>query len=203
MILWMASVRGYWYVSNVSIIFYCFMLYYILFWTLLGFIIHFYIIFGTNLLTGGLAQIAIFFAYFSVSQKKNIKRSPNRMKPSATWFSERTWSRGLGPYVKTSTRKARGRGRDYHPRARPPASWAPRCSSGVLLPPIYTHIPWKHPGAPRNPISTAATFCTQEIPSWGLFRSSAGGGIDHKGPLHQLHGPSDDVWVVYFIPSGP
>ena len=45
-----------WYVSNVSIIFDCSMLYYILFWTLLGFIIHFYIIFGTNLLTGGPAQ---------------------------------------------------------------------------------------------------------------------------------------------------
>ena len=38
-----------WYVSNVSIIFNCSMLYYLLFWTLLGFIIHFYITFGTNL----------------------------------------------------------------------------------------------------------------------------------------------------------
>ena len=34
-----------------------------------------------------------------------------------------------------------------------------------------------------NPISTAATFCTREIPSWGLFRRSAGGGIDHGGLL--------------------
>ena len=99
-----------WYVSNVSIIFDCSMLYYILFWTLLGFIIHFYIIFGTNLLTGGPAQNCCFFAYFRVSQKNNIKQSPNGMKPSGTWFSERTWSRGLGPYVKQSTRKARGRG---------------------------------------------------------------------------------------------
>ena len=49
-----------WYVSNVSIIFYCSMLYYILFWTLLGFIIHFYIIFGTNLLTGGPTQNCYF-----------------------------------------------------------------------------------------------------------------------------------------------
>ena len=49
-----------WYVFNVSIISYCSMLYYILFWTLLGFIIHFYIIFGTNLLTGGLAQNCCF-----------------------------------------------------------------------------------------------------------------------------------------------
>ena len=34
------------YVSNVSIIFDCSMLYYLLFWTLLGFIIQFYIILG-------------------------------------------------------------------------------------------------------------------------------------------------------------
>ena len=92
------------------------MLYYLLFWTLLGFIIHFYIIFGTNLLTGGPTQNCCFFAYFRVLKKKNVKRSPNGMKPSGTWFLERTWSRGLGPYVKTSTRKARGRGRAYPPR---------------------------------------------------------------------------------------
>ena len=108
-----------WYVSNVSIIFDCSMLYYILFWTLMGFIIHFYIIFGTNLLTGGPAQNCCFFAYFRVSQKKNIKRSPNGMKPSGTWFSERTWSRGLGPYVKTLTRKARGRGARLYPLGTP------------------------------------------------------------------------------------
>ena len=165
------------------------MLYYILFWTLLGFIIHFYIIFGTNLLTGGPAQNCCFFAYFRVSQKKNIKRSPNGMKPSGTWFLEQTWSRGLGPYVKKSTRRSRGRGARLPPWACPPPSWAPHGSTNLLLPPIYVHIPRKHSGAPRNPISTATTFCTQEIPSWGLFRSSAGGGIDHGGPLHQLHGP--------------
>ena len=58
---------------------------------------------------------------------------------------------------------------------------------------IYTYVPRNHPGAPRNPISTAATFCTREIPSWGLFRSSAGGGIDHGGLLHQYHSLSDEV----------
>ena len=75
----------------------------------------------------------------------------------------------------------------------PPPTWAPRSSTDLLLPPIYTYVPREHPGAPRNPISTAATFCTQEIPSWGLFRSSAGGGIDHGGLLHQHHSLSDDV----------
>ena len=49
-----------WYVSNVSIIFDCSMLLYYLFWTLMGFIIHFYIIFGTNLLTRGPAQNCCF-----------------------------------------------------------------------------------------------------------------------------------------------
>ena len=46
------------------------MLYYILFWTLLGFIIHFYIIFGTNLLTGGPVQIAIFFLFQCFAEKE-------------------------------------------------------------------------------------------------------------------------------------
>ena len=99
-----------WYVSNVSIIFDCSMLYYLLFRTILGFIFHFYIIFGTNLLTGGPSQNFCFFAYFGVSEKQNIKRSPNGMKPSGTWFLEWTRSRRLGPYVKQPTGKPRGRG---------------------------------------------------------------------------------------------
>ena len=44
----------------------------------MGFIIHFYIIFGTNLLTGGPTQIAVFFAYFSVSQKRNYQMESKR-----------------------------------------------------------------------------------------------------------------------------
>ena len=178
------------------------MLYYILFWTLLGFIIHFYIIFGTNLLTGGPIQITV-FCLFQSSQKKNIKRSPNGMKPSGTWFSERTWSRGLGPYVKKATRRARGRGRAYPPWARPPPSWGPCCSTDVLLPPIYTYVPPNQQKHPRKPNSTGATFWTREIPSWGLFWHPVGGGIDHGGLLHQHHSLSDDVWVVYLRPSGP
>ena len=59
-----------WYVSNVSIIFDCSMLYYLLFWTLLGFIIHFYIIFGTNLLTGGPAQNCCFLPISEFRRKR-------------------------------------------------------------------------------------------------------------------------------------
>ena len=173
------------------------MLYYILFWTLLAFIIHFCIIFGTNLLIGGLAQNCCFFAYFRILQKKNIKRSPNGMKPSGTWFSQRTRPRTLGPYVKKRNRRPRGRG------ARPPPSWAPYCSTDILLPPIYTYVPPNYQIRSQKPNSTTATFCIREIPSWGLFRSSAGEGIYHGGLLHQHHSLSDEVWVVYFRPSGP
>ena len=169
---------------------------------LMGFILHFYIILGTNLFNPRPSANCCFFAYFSVSQKRNIKRSPNGMKPSGAWFLEQTWSRRLGVDVKKEARRPRGREARLGGVGALPPSWAPRSSTDVLLP-IYTHIPRKHLGAPWNPISTAATFCTREIPSWGLFRCSAGGGIDHRGLLHQHHSLSDDVWVVYLRHSGP
>ena len=96
---------------------------------------HFYIIFRTNLVTQGPAQIAVFFAYFSVSQKRNIKRNPNGMKPLRGSFLEQTQSRRLGVDVKHATRCPRGR------EARPPPSWAPRGSTDLLLSPIYTIYP--------------------------------------------------------------
>ena len=54
-----------------------------------GFILHIYII-KTNLLTGGPARIAVVFAHFSISKERNIKRSPNGMKPSEELFLEQT-----------------------------------------------------------------------------------------------------------------
>ena len=63
----------------------------------------------------------------------------------------------------------------------PPASWAPRASTDLLLPPIYTHAPRKHQKRPRKNISTAITFCIREIPSWSLRRCSAGGESTMEG----------------------
>src|SRR6266496_3359401 len=57
-------------------------------------------------------------------------------------------------------------------RAPPQTLWAPRDSTDVLLPPIYSQIPQKLQREPQNHFSTAATFCTREIPSWGLFPAS-------------------------------
>ena len=71
------------------------MLYYLLFWTILGFIFHFYIIFGTNLLTGGLAQNCCFCLFqcfeeteYQTESKRNetfgnVILSPNMIQE--TW----------------------------------------------------------------------------------------------------------------------
>ena len=75
----------------------------------------------------------------------------------------------------------------------PPISWAPRASTDQLLPPIYTLVPREHQRRPQKTISTIVTFCIREIPSWSLRRCSIGGGISHRGLLHQHHSLSDDL----------
>ena len=57
----------------------------------------------------------------------------------------------------------------------PPTLWAHRASHNLILPPIYSHISPNHQKHPRKHFSTAATFCSREIPSWGLFWHPAGG----------------------------
>ena len=162
----------------------------------MGFIIHFYIIFGTNLLTGGPAQNCCFFAYFSVSDKQNIKRSPNRIKSLGTWFSHRTWSRRLGPCSKEQKRRSRGWGR------------APLHRGPLVAPPAYFFLLYIHTypqtirtGAknlippPQLSVSTRSRLgaCSGAPPEEGRH---------HGGLLHH-HSLSDEVWVVYLRPSGP
>ena len=101
----------------------------------MGFTLHFYIIFGTNLLTGGLAQIAVFLP-ISVFKEKEYKRSPNGIKPSEKLFSERKQSRELGVQVKEASRKPRGRGRALHPRG------------ALVAPPTYFFLLYIYPCTP-------------------------------------------------------
>ena len=168
----------------------------------MGFIMHFYIIFGTNLLTKGRVQIVVFCLFQCFAEKEYQTESKQNETLArivlGTNAIQETWSGRQG-----SDEVAMMQGGAPRGVGAPPPSWAPHGSTDLLLSPIYTHIPWKHARAPRNPISTAATFCTREIPSWGLSRRSAGGGIDHGGLLHQHHSLSDDVWVVYHRPTGP
>ena len=162
----------------------------------MGFNVLFYIIFGTNLLTGGPEPVSVFFAYFRVLQKRNTKRSPNGMKLSRWSFLDRKETRRLGDESETQ----RG---SHEVGGRVPYLMGP---SGISWPssfPIYTLIPWKHPGEPGNHFSTTATFCTRDIPSRDLFRHPEGGAFDHGGLLHQLYCPTDEAWVVYHRLTGP
>ena len=177
------------------------MLFYYLFWMITGFIIHFYITFGTNLLTGGPTHIAVLLPV-SVFRRKGIS---NRVQTEWNLRERDFWNERDPEDLECKSRSSRGSheagGRALGGCTCPPPSWAPRGSPDRPPSPIYTCIPWKHWGAARKPIS--ATFCTHEIQSWSLFRRSARGGIDHGGILHQHHGLSDDVWVVYHRPLGP
>ena len=70
---------------------------------------------------------------------------------------QRTWSTRQGSH-EAATRM----------EGAPPPLWAPRDSTDLFLPPIYSQIFQNLSGEPRKHISTAATFCTREIPSGAL-----------------------------------
>ena len=100
---------------------------------LMGFIFHFYIIFGTNLLTGGLAQI-VFFCLCQCFAEKEYQTESKRNETFGnmifgTNVVQGTWS-GRQAINEAATRQG----------ARPPPSWAPHGSTDLLLPPIYISI---------------------------------------------------------------
>ena len=106
----------------------------------MGFIIHFYIIFGTNLLTQGLVQIAI-FCLFQCFTKKEYQMESKRNETFGTVIFgtnliQETWS-GRQERNEAATRQGgapRGIGA-------PPPLWAARSSTDLLLSPVYTLIP--------------------------------------------------------------
>ena len=91
------------------------MLYYLLFWTLLGFIIHFYIIFGANLLTGGLAQNCCLLPILGFRRKEYQTESKRNETFSNVIFStnviQETWS----DHQETREEGTRQGGRAYPP----------------------------------------------------------------------------------------
>ena len=143
----------------------------------------------------------MFFPCFWVSQKRNTKQSPNGIKPSQWFFLDQKTHVGLGLQVRRAWSRRQATG--ACPRGEPPALWPTPTPPDLIIRPIYSRIFPNLQKHLRKHFSTAATFCTREIPSGDLFRRSAGGGFDHGGPLHQPCCPSDDAWVVYHRPTGP
>ena len=159
------------------------MLLYLLFWTILGFIFHFYIIFGTNLLTEGPAQNCYFLPVLGFRRK------------------------GISNGVQT---EGNLRERDF-PTERDPGDLDPTPRSFRGGHEGGGRPPWARP-LPRGPLGAPPTYSfLLYIPTYPrMIRTGAKnliplsrGGINHRGLLHQHHSPSDEVWVVYFRPSGP
>ena len=130
----------------------------------------------------------LFYAYFSVSQKRNIKRNPDRMKPSRGPFLEQTQSRRLGVDVKEAARKPRGRRARPHPRgplAAPPTyffhlymSIYPKTIGGQNrsgVPPPQASVATKTQSGP----------CSGTLPEGGSLTS---GHLHHPGALHDEEG---------------
>src|SRR3954469_9802226 len=94
------------------------MLYYLLFWAILGFIIHFYIIFGTNLLTGGPAQSCSFFCLFQCFEEKEYQTESKQDEINwRSYFWKDSYRKSLEC---TSGKKGGGHeGGRCPPRARP------------------------------------------------------------------------------------
>ena len=63
----------------------------------MGFTLHFYTIFGTNLLTGGPSQIAGFFCLFQCFEEKEYQTESKRTETFAMIF--------LGPKAPQKTRR--------------------------------------------------------------------------------------------------
>ena len=127
-----------WYVSNVSIIFECSMLYYLLFWAIFGFIFHFYIIFGTNLLTGGPTQICCFMPILVFSRKgisDGVETERNQLEKL---FLEGNTPDGLGPHVRRYGSFPRGWG--GAPCLVGP-SWLPWRASSAYITPYTLKLP--------------------------------------------------------------
>ena len=115
------------------------MLYYLLFWTLLGFIIHFYIIFGTNLLTGGPAQICYFMPILVFRGKgisDGVKTERNQLEKL---FSEGKPPDGLGVHIRKEGRCSRGWGARPPPWARPLPCGPPSVHRRTSCTHIYVH----------------------------------------------------------------
>ena len=101
------------------------MLLYYLFWMFMGFIKHFYIIFGTNLLTGGPSQIDVFFLFQCFAEKEYQTESKRNETFGKVIFGteaiQGTWSARQG-INEEGTRQ----GGAPTPWAHPPPSWVPR-----------------------------------------------------------------------------
>ena len=160
----------------------------------MGFIIHFYIIFGTNILTGGPTQICCFMP-ISVFRGKGIsdgvKTERNQLEKL---FLEGKQPGRLGVHVKEETSKAQGRGRAHppgralHPRG---ALVAPLTCFFLLYIPIYPKTSRTEDRSGVPPPQASVATKNQSGPCFGTLPEGdpiTGGHLHHPGAIHDEEG---------------
>ena len=100
----------------------------------------FYMIFGTNLLTGGPVPVVVLLPIL-VSRRKGISSG---IQMERNLREDLFWNKHNRGDLEWRSRKQRG-GHEVGGRAKgvgtPPSSWDPHSSTDILLLPIYTLIP--------------------------------------------------------------
>ena len=163
------------------------MLLYYPFWMFMGFTLHIYIIFGTNLLTGGPAHIAIFFCLFQYFEEKEYQTESKRNETFGsnlfgTNMIQRTWS-GSQETKEAATRV---------PSA-PPTLVGPL---GVHRPTSSSYI---YPCTPKTLDATTKNYFHRRnhlYPRDPILETSPAlhrRGNRPRGILHQHHSPSDEL----------
>ena len=106
----------------------------------MGFILHIYIIFGTNLLTGGPARIVV-FCLFQCFEEKEYQTESKRNETFVKLLLEQKQSGELGVQARGVSRDPRDRGARPPPLGVPYPLVGPSRLPGRLLLPIYSLVP--------------------------------------------------------------
>ena len=178
------------------------MLLYYPFWMFMGFILHIYIIFGTNLLTRGLAQIDVFLP-ISVFRRKGIS---NGVQTEWNLRESYFWNKRDPGDLEWTSRNNRG---GHEAGGAPTPLGMPSTLMGPLLLHRSTSSSYIYPYTLKTSRSTTKPYFHRRNllyprdPILGPFLELRRRGINDGGLLHQHHSLFDEVWGVYLRPSGP
>ena len=154
----------------------------------MGFTLHFYIIFGTNLLTGGPARIAVFFCLFQCFEGKEYQTESKQNETFGNVIFGTNVIRMTCSGSQTINKEATRQG------GTPAPLGAPHPRGPLMGPPTYFFLlyiptyPKNIQGASKNNLHRRNLL----YPRDPILEPSSVG-IDHGGLLHQHHSPSDEL----------
>ena len=160
----------------------------------MGFIIHFYIIFGTNLLTRGQPRFAVLCLFQCFEEKKYQTESKRNEINWRSYFWKETRLMDLDPTSEDTGGAHEGGGCAHPPRARPLPRGAP------VAPPTYSFHPYipTYPKTIKNQDKSGVPPPQASVATKNLLgahsgtlpegESITGGHLHHTGAIHDEEG---------------